>query len=335
MITDPVLIKEWHVVARADSLRQDEVRSVSVLGEDLVLWRNRNGVMVWQDLCIHRGAKLSRGKVLDGCLQCPYHGWRYDHTGHCVEIPAHPKQVPPPRARTRAYTCRESSGWIWVTFSDAPVSLPEFPEWNEADRRLMHFGPFAVAASGPRIIENFLDVAHLSIAHGGILGDLAHAEVPRYEVTSSDSGVETGEIVIWQPNATGSGEGCHAHYRYRVMRPLTAYFDSHRVVEALPGCLNEGEDSNRFTMMITATPLTETSCHAWFVVSLRGADHVSDEAISSWTHNIFMQDVPIVESQKPERLPLDLQAELHLNCDRTSIAYRQWLRKLGLTFGTA
>jgi phenylpropionate dioxygenase-like ring-hydroxylating dioxygenase large terminal subunit len=48
-----------------------------------------------------------------------------------------------------------------------------------------------------------------------------------------------------------------------------------------------------------------------------------------------MQDVPIMESQKPERLPLDLQQELHLRCDRTSIAYRQWLNELGLTFGTS
>ncbi len=50
---------------------------------------------------------------------------------------------------------------------------------------------------------------------------------------------------------------------------------------------------------------------------------------------ITWQDVPIVESQRPELLPLDLQAELHLRSDRTAIAYRKWLREPGLTFGTA
>ncbi|HYX49579.1 MAG TPA: hypothetical protein VE843_07540, partial [Ktedonobacteraceae bacterium] len=50
---------------------------------------------------------------------------------------------------------------------------------------------------------------------------------------------------------------------------------------------------------------------------------------------ITLQDVPIVESQRPELLPLDLQAELHLRSDRTAIAYRKWLKELGLTFGTA
>ena len=50
---------------------------------------------------------------------------------------------------------------------------------------------------------------------------------------------------------------------------------------------------------------------------------------------ITWQDVPIVESQRPELLPLDLQEEVHLRSDRTAIAYRKWLRELGLTFGAA
>jgi phenylpropionate dioxygenase-like ring-hydroxylating dioxygenase large terminal subunit len=55
----------------------------------------------------------------------------------------------------------------------------------------------------------------------------------------------------------------------------------------------------------------------------------------AYQDTIFAQDRPIVESQRPELLPLDLQAELHLRSDRTAIAYRQWLKQLGLTFGTA
>ncbi len=50
---------------------------------------------------------------------------------------------------------------------------------------------------------------------------------------------------------------------------------------------------------------------------------------------IFGQDQPIVGSQQPELLPLDLQAELHLRSDRMAIAYRKWLNQLGLSFGTA
>ncbi len=61
----------------------------------------------------------------------------------------------------------------------------------------------------------------------------------------------------------------------------------------------------------------------------------SDEATREFEDMITLQDIPIVESQRPELLPLDLQAELHLRSDRTAIAYRRWLKELGLTFGTA
>jgi phenylpropionate dioxygenase-like ring-hydroxylating dioxygenase large terminal subunit len=62
---------------------------------------------------------------------------------------------------------------------------------------------------------------------------------------------------------------------------------------------------------------------------------VSAAEIRAFQDEVTGQDVPIVESQRPELLPLDLQAELHLRSDRTAIAYRQWLRELGLTFGTS
>jgi phenylpropionate dioxygenase-like ring-hydroxylating dioxygenase large terminal subunit len=61
----------------------------------------------------------------------------------------------------------------------------------------------------------------------------------------------------------------------------------------------------------------------------------SEEAFIDFQDVITAQDIPVVESQRPELLPLDLQAELHLRSDRTAIAYRQWLRKIGLRFGTA
>ena len=66
-----------------------------------------------------------------------------------------------------------------------------------------------------------------------------------------------------------------------------------------------------------------------------GLREIPDKETQQFEDMITLQDVPIVESQRPELLPLDLQAELHLRSDRTAIAYRKWLRELGLTFGTA
>jgi len=62
MIDDPILLHDWHVVARANELG-DEPKAVRLLDRELVLWRSDGGLHAWHDLCLHRGARLSGGRV--------------------------------------------------------------------------------------------------------------------------------------------------------------------------------------------------------------------------------------------------------------------------------
>ncbi len=87
-------------------------------------------------------------------------------------------------------------------------------------------------------------------------------------------------------------------------------------------------------MYFTITPVSERFSIAWTYVA-RDYRDMSDEQTRQFEDMITLQDIPIVEFQRPELLPLDLQAELHLRSDRTAIAYRRWLKELGLTFGKA
>ena len=59
MLNDPVLVNEWHVVARTTDVQEGKPFRARLLGEDLVLWRVGDRVMAWQDLCVHRGTRLS------------------------------------------------------------------------------------------------------------------------------------------------------------------------------------------------------------------------------------------------------------------------------------
>ena len=87
-------------------------------------------------------------------------------------------------------------------------------------------------------------------------------------------------------------------------------------------------------MIFTITAVGERKSTIWMYVAMDYGD-LSDEEISGFQDEIIKQDIPVVESQRPELLPLDLQAELHLRSDRTVIAYRKGLRELGVSFGTA
>jgi phenylpropionate dioxygenase-like ring-hydroxylating dioxygenase large terminal subunit len=321
-LKDPLLRRQWHIAARASDVPEDKPLAVRLLGMDVVLWRKGPEIAAWQDLCVHRGAKLSLGRVANGCLSCPYHGWTYDLSGKCVRIPAHPNQAIPARARVNALFCTQEYGLVWVAFEEPAAGVPDFPEWGRSDYRTIVRGPFTVRAQGPRIIENFLDMAHFAFVHKGILGEEDRAEIGKYNVVSTADGVVADEIDIWQPDGAGTGKGGMVQYVYKVTHPLAAY-------------LTKQVGDIHITLMLSVAPVDEASSTAWMIRSVNNVNEIVDERLYKNLDRVFLQDIPVVESQRPEFLPLDLQAELHLNCDRTSIAYRQWLRQRGFVYGTA
>jgi phenylpropionate dioxygenase-like ring-hydroxylating dioxygenase large terminal subunit len=321
MLTDAVLRDDWHVVAYAPDLPEGKPVAVRLLEEDIVLWRVGERVHAWRDLCVHRGTRLSLGTVHDETLVCAYHGWTYDQEGRCIRFPAHPTQTPPARARVTVYPAQVKYGWVWVTLGDPMRDVTSFAEWDDPGFRKVHCGPYYYQASGPRAVENFLDVTHFPFVHTGLLGDPQYPEVNDYDVDIAPDGVTASDIMVWQPDPDGSGQGARVTYTYRVLRPLTAYF-----VKSSTG--------PRFAMYFTVTPVAENVSIAWAYIAMDYGDQ-SDEQVRTFQDTITQQDIPIVESQRPELLPLDLQAELHLRSDRTAVAYRRWLKQLGLTFGTA
>lgn len=322
MIEDPVLINEWLAVATAVDLDEKSVLPARLLGEDIVIWRSGGQVMAWQDLCVHRGTRLSLGRVEEAQLHCPYHGWVYGTDGRCTHIPAHPGQTPPAKARVKTYRAQERYGLIWVCLGEPAGDIPPFPQWEDQTYRKILCGPYAFRAAAPRAIENFLDVAHFPFVHEGFLGDPQFPEISEYEAQIGPEGVVAENISVYQPNPDGSGQGAEVTYTYRVLRPLTAYF-----IKSSAG--------PSFASFFTICPVAELACHGWMWLALNYGHDVPAQEIRDFESEVTAQDVPIVESQRPELLPLDLQAELHLRSDRTAIAYRQWLRQLGLTFGTA
>jgi len=322
MINDLVLINDWHPVATVQQLAEKGIVSTRLLGEDLVIWRADGEVRAWQDLCIHRGTRLSLGKISGDTLACPYHGWVYNGAGSCIHIPAHPDQAPPAKAHVKSYQAQIRYDLIWVCLGKPANDIPFFPEWEKSAYRKILCGPYAVAANGPRVVENFLDIGHFPFVHEGILGDQAHPEIEDYTAEVGPHGVEAKGVRVYQPNPYGTGVGDVVSYTYRVLRPLTAY-------------LLKESDGPSFSILRTSTPHERVSSTMWMWMAMNYSHETPAAELIAWQDSIVAQDLPIVQSQRPELLPLDLQAELHLRSDRTAIAYRKWLNELGLTFGTS
>jgi phenylpropionate dioxygenase-like ring-hydroxylating dioxygenase large terminal subunit len=310
-------------VALSRDLAAGELRSVALPGEDVVIWRGAEGLHAWQDLCMHRGVKLSLGKVVEGCkLRCAYHGWTYDEGGQCVQMPAHPSMKPPMRARVKSYACEEHGGLIWVSLGESPGEVPSLAEDGDPAFRAIPCGPYSAPAGAPRLIENFLDVAHLPIVHEGFLGVSSQAEIAPYEVELVDGRPIARDSRLFQPNPEGFAQPGEVSYEYGVLSPFAVY-------------LRKRTASGCFTLLFAVAPVSEVESLGFFTVFMDYGDPAEDAEIVAFQEKIFAQDLPIVGSQRPERLPLDLAEELHLPSDRLAIAYRQYIRRLGLSFGTA
>jgi phenylpropionate dioxygenase-like ring-hydroxylating dioxygenase large terminal subunit len=319
VIDDPVLINDWHPVARVSELTSGGPVAARLLGEDIVLWRSGDDFLAWRDLCVHRGTRLSLGKVVDGAsLECPYHGWTYGRDGRCILMPAHPEQTPPAKACVDVYRATVRHGVVWVTLGDGSSPVPTFDLMEDGGHQVLMSGPYRVRATGPRVVENFLDVGHFPFVHEGILGDRARPEIADYEAKITPDGVQATGVKVFQPDPYGTGQGSTVTYTYRVHRPLSASFIKH------------GELS--FGMLLSVTPHDAVDSSAWMWMAM---NYEPEGSMIEFQDRIFAQDRPILESQRPELLPLDLQAELHLRSDRTAIAYRRWLRELGVRTGTA
>jgi phenylpropionate dioxygenase-like ring-hydroxylating dioxygenase large terminal subunit len=191
-------INFWYPAGRSTDITATPVRR-RMLAQDFVLWRDGSGqAHCLANTCIHRGASLADGKVRDGEVQCPYHGWRFAGDGRCTAIPSLGKQARiPGRARVDAYPVQEKYGLVFVFLGDLPeeercpiMQIEEYrgdqpdPGWRAT---IQHF---EWDIDYQRSIENGLDGAHNEFVHpthgySGNRDDIRIA-VENYEIVNTE-----------------------------------------------------------------------------------------------------------------------------------------------------
>lgn len=171
---DPFLRGTWYVAAASSALKPGRMMARTFLGEPILFARRRDGsVFAIKDLCPHRGIPLRFGRFDGETVQCGYHGWRFDGSGACVEIPSlrDVQQVNVSRIRCGGYPCVEKQGLIWIYFADpaiagdadAPPPIEPFPDVDDAAPkavvRLLYESDIDNVAFG------IMDPAHIPFVH--------------------------------------------------------------------------------------------------------------------------------------------------------------------------
>jgi phenylpropionate dioxygenase-like ring-hydroxylating dioxygenase large terminal subunit len=317
----------WHPVAYAVDVA-GAPRATTLLGEPLVLWRDGRGAPhAFRDVCVHRGTALSLGCVDGDEIVCADHGWRYRGDGTCAGIPQLGDSARvPARARAVAYPTRERYGIVWAALEPPRRPIPDVPELEEAAWRMVRTGPFDWACDASRQVENFTDFGHFAFVHSGLLGDPANAVVAPHEVSVDGHVLRYAYVRPDAPNtdefpvfAAEERKDSTRRTRYALHLPYT-------IVERI-----DWGGSDGLVYFFASQPVAEDRCVGYCLVARNYNLEQPDEVIQAFERTIFGQDQRVVESQRPDRVPFDLAAELHLSFDAVAVAYRRAMRAHGFS----
>jgi methylxanthine N1-demethylase len=319
----------WHPVAYSDDIAEQPTQ-VTLLDQNLALARIDGKLVALADRCAHRGAALSKGTIVDGCFECPYHGWRYDARGNCVKIPACDELTSVMKPKVPAYPVSESAGIVWVCLDAEPkFPVPEFPEFNDASYRLVRGPTYDWDTSAPRRLENFVDFSHFAFVHDGSIGSRLRPEVTPVEPWREDHVLRFERPAIKEPSVgrkrallgIEGDDWIAVENSYRVTMPHTVHLR------------RTFENDKHYVLLMAASPVSATRTRSfWWIARDFGTAPEHDAFFLEFEGVVLDQDKPVIESQQPKLIPVigdELRLELPVRgADAVTQAYRRWFIEL-------
>lgn len=288
----------WYVAAAAQDVTS-ELTSRRVLGQQVLLYRENSGAVVaLEDRCAHRALPLSMGSVVADRVVCRYHGFAYDRTGACVEVPS--QENVPYGTRVASYPAREDGPFVWVWLGNArratgssPPRLPWLVDtsWSSVG------GEYTVAAGFLLLHENALDRTHFAFVHP----DTAHrgyleAEPP-LQVEVSETTVSyarefpPGPLTAWQSTVTGLPPDTACVQRESGVFVSPALHVDHMEIEG-------PERTFRTAFVRAFTPVGPTTTRVFWHVARDFAtdDALVSEALRRIHERTMVEDQPLLEA---------------------------------------
>ncbi len=324
--THAALRRAWHPVARSGEIGEEPVR-VEVLAQPYVVFRTAGGVgqlVAFADRCPHRHAPLSLGHREDGHLRCAYHGWCFDQTGRCVEIPAlGPGATVPPAARLTAPAgVAERLGMVFLAPEAPLVELPVIPEAAVDGFEVLELPPTRTRAGAGLMADNFLDFAHFPFVHAATFGTEESRTIEPYVVKRDGWSFE---VVYEHPFANREDPGVAAGIRPLVQTRRMTYRYLAPFFLALRLEFLEADGISVIGFFIQ--PETDDHCRLYTTLWRNdlGGEMAARESAISFEQQVLDEDLQIQSRYDNLSLPLDPRAEVHTRADRNTIELRRIL----------
>ncbi len=332
----PVFRRFWHAVMPLSRLAGGQPQPFTLLGEDIVLFLDAQGQpAALKDRCCHRTARLSKGRCIDGALQCGYHGWTYNPAGRVIRIPQYEPERPIPADYcTPAYRCAARHGYAWVALvapGEEPLApIPEMPEFGAPGWRTIFQFHEVWATSPVRALENSFDNSHFSFVHRATFGVADQPRPSRYELTQTEGGFHAETVIAAaNPPAFHAISGSSEPLTTRHMRNAYYLPFSRRLDIEYPGV--EGKPGKRHVILNCFTPIDDGHIQLcqWLFRNDSEAECPA-QMLVQFDEVITREDKDILESTDPDAL-VDTRrrgVEFSMDSDRPGMLIRKLLMEL-------
>ena len=333
----------WYVVAWESEI-SDAPIARTILNEPLVIFPVRGGVAVLEDRCCHRSVPLSIGKLVEGGVQCAYHGLEFNGEGECIKVPG--QSTIPPNASVLAYPVCVRYGWVWVWMGDPhkadPGNLPDWwwlesRDWKTIEGR--GGKPMYLKANYLLVSDNLFDISHLTYVHSSSIGaDSIIDFPPKTERWEDQKRVKMSRVIYDRPAApfyqkAGNFQG-NVDRWIMTTSDLPYYMASDAgSVEVGTGITPGGVEEGRgveMKIMNLPTPETETTTH-YFYSHCRHFKLDSpewDEIYRTQFTQVFDEDCVVLEAQQRRMSETPDAIQVDINADAPNLQVRRMVDEM-------
>lgn len=287
------LVNYWYAAGLSKEFSTNKPTARTIFEKPLVLWRTQTGqVTAILDRCNHRNAPLSKGQMHNHCLVCPYHGWAYNASGQCVDIPSegpHLERIP--NKKVEQFPVIESGGlvWVWMGTDKTPTKPPfDMPVLKEEGWH-SYYMVTKFNNNVTDLVENFMDVPHTVFVHKGWFRDKKQIHVSAKVERTPNSVLVTYD----QPNDSIGFSGWLVNPKgLPMMHTDNFYMPNNTRVDYI-----FGETERGFIICSTCTPIRpfETLVYTLITYKFGWLSPLARLGLGAYTRKVINQDVWIMD----------------------------------------
>ena len=318
----PLNLNKWYVIAQSNEIKPNRPYNIKILNREIVIWKNNNSFTALNNYCVHRGASLSNGIIINNTIHCPYHNIGFNKKGKITSMPSNFNPTFFPNICQKKYLIYEKHNWVYLllnkTNSEDHNLIMEDEYYNKKNK--CQFFSQIIPQNYQFVCENLLDILHISYVHS--FGNKKNP-LPVKQFSPKKMNKKSFHQKMKYYYITGS-------------QSLITYLNEKNLVKVesefiIPNKIVSRVKFGKYVKTIVSSALPIDNKTTKLFVKIYRNYWVFNAVILDWLADLFMEIMFRKTINEDSKILLSINTNipnnLHLSCDQFPLTYRRILKK--------